>query len=78
MKKILALVTVIVMIAAMCIISNAEYTFSDAAPTFDSAAIIDVPSDLDKVSGYNGTIGTDLHNLSSGGNGYCPKGNTCV
>ena len=57
---------------------TAEYTFSDAAPTFDSAAIIDVPSDLDKVSGYNGTIGTDLHNLSSGGNGYCPKGNTCV
>ena len=55
-----------------------EYRFYTEQPEIKGELIVDVNSDLDEISGYNGEIGGNLHNLASGGNGYCCKMDSCV
>ncbi len=55
-----------------------EYRFYEEQPEIKGECLVDVNSDMDEISGYRGEIGTDLFNLSSGGNGYCVKRDTCV
>ncbi len=55
-----------------------DFAFFDTYPEIKGEEIISVKSDMDDVSGYKGEINVNLHNLASGGNGYCPKMDTCV
>jgi len=55
-----------------------DFAFFDTYPEIKGEEVISVKSDLDDVSGYKGEINVNLHNLASGGNGYCPKMDTCV
>ena len=54
------------------------YRFYSEQPDINGQLLVDVNSDLDEISGYNGEIGVNLHNLASGGNGYCCKMDSCV
>ena len=55
-----------------------DFAFFDTYPEIKGEEVISVKSDMDDVSGYKGEINVNLHNLASGGNGYCPKMDTCV
>ncbi len=67
--------------------ASAPAASAEAAPAADFVTYTEYPEtpgtelvyatgDMDMLTGYNGTIGTDLHNLASGGQSYCLKGNT--
>ena len=77
MKKLFAILLSVAMIAAMAL-SAMAFTYSDDIPDDLGTEIFDFTGDQDNITSYNGEIGTNIFNLSSGGEAYCVKMDTNV
>ena len=77
MKKFFAILLSVAMIAAM-VLSAMAFTYSDDIPDDLGTEIFDFTGDQDNITSYSGEIGTNIFNLSSGGEAYCVKMDTNV
>lgn len=72
MKKLFAILLSVVMIAALAV-SAMAFTYSDDIPDNLGEEIFDFTGDQDNITSFNGEIGSNIFNLSSGGEAYCVK-----
>lgn len=72
MKKLFAILMTVAMLATMAV-SALAFTYSEDMPDDLGELIFDFTGDQDNITAFQGEIGSNLFNLSSGGESYCVK-----